>query len=185
MRYFDLPVELRFQIYDLLAKTIPHSAPFSEYRGFYYTCRQIKCEIDQECGPVLRKHITLLQNNWKATTRYANFGALPATLPYWSLQHLYLTLDPHAYFRRKQRNDDGFLPIFNLHLESVSIALFVDSKSNASWEDDGNWIFYWVIYQLERRNAELQARRIMVYLPKASKKMAMFWVKLGKRALCF
>ncbi|KAH7071374.1 hypothetical protein BKA63DRAFT_568510 [Paraphoma chrysanthemicola] len=149
MGFFDLAVELRFHIYNLLAIAIPHSAPFSEYRGFYYTCRQIKCEIDQECGRFLRKHITLLQKNWKATTRYAHFGALPETWPYWSLQHIYLTLDPHAYFRMKQTNDDGFLPILNLHLESVSLALFVDSKSTASWEDDGNWIFYWVINQLE------------------------------------
>jgi hypothetical protein len=179
MGFFSLPAELRFRIYSYFA--VPQSAPFSNYRGLYSSCRQIMGEIDEEGGRIFRKHVNSLQIDWKAPRKYAYFGAIPVRRRYSTIQHLRLALDPHAYHKTHWKNDEGFFAFIDLHLESLTLSLYAKSASTASWEDDGTWLFYWIINQLERRKMYAQTRRIMLQLPPAEKKTAPLWSRMGYR----
>jgi hypothetical protein len=179
MGFFSLPIELRFHIYSLFA--IPQFAPFSDYRGLYRSCRQIMGEIDEEGGRIFRNHVNSLQIDWKAPRKYAYFGAISVRCRYSTIQHLRLALDPHAYHKARQKNDEGFFAFIDLHLESLTLFLYEKSASTASWEDDGTWLFYWIINQLERRSMHARTRRIMLQLPPADKKIAPLWKRMGDR----
>jgi hypothetical protein len=56
MSFFQLPAEIRVDIYGLMA--LPFEVPVSEYRGLYMSCRQVKMEMDYECSKVLEKYVT-------------------------------------------------------------------------------------------------------------------------------
>lgn len=57
-----LPAEIRNEIYGMIAT--PTDAPFSEYKGLYLSCRQIKQEMDYECSRVFEKHVTKVHQDY-------------------------------------------------------------------------------------------------------------------------
>ncbi|CAE7185786.1 hypothetical protein CFE70_006352 [Pyrenophora teres f. teres 0-1] len=53
--FLQLPSEIRLQVYSHMA--IPFTTPFSAYRGLYLSCRQIRAEMDDECGKILGEYL--------------------------------------------------------------------------------------------------------------------------------
>jgi hypothetical protein len=66
MSFLDLPTALRFQVYARIA--VPESELFSTYHGFDYSCRQIKSEIDSECGSSMHALLTAIKKEHKCAT---------------------------------------------------------------------------------------------------------------------
>jgi hypothetical protein len=86
--FLDLPAELRFHIYALVA--IPTAAPFSTYCGLYLSCKQVKNELDSEGHRVLQAHMVELSA--------LKLGIqVSTTTAFRSPQHLHVFLDPAIY----------------------------------------------------------------------------------------
>lgn len=54
--FLDLPAELRVQVYAYVV--VPSDAPFSAYHGLYFSCKQVKNELDTEGPRLLHSYIS-------------------------------------------------------------------------------------------------------------------------------
>jgi hypothetical protein len=113
MPFLDIPLEIRLHVYSYIA--FPTSGPFSDYRGLYLSCQQIKAEINEEAPKICRSFLDRFS--------LANPGHLfeyGVTLP--GLYDLHLTLDYHTSGQHSV-SLESFKSILSLHYTSVTITI--------------------------------------------------------------
>ncbi|KAF2826973.1 hypothetical protein CC86DRAFT_466732 [Ophiobolus disseminans] len=163
MAFFSLPGELRFAIYAIIA--IPDTAPFSAYHGLYMSCRQIKTEMDDECGKRFGAYLETLKSAFQD-------GPRPIRLTFGETY-------PTMHHARLSTNDLGVYnktldPLASLHLESLTLTSSTDSPS-----EDIIPLAHWTANGLKHRNghAHIQARRIVVETAPLTKRTAKLWIR--------
>jgi hypothetical protein len=125
MSFFELPLELRSQIYSHIC--IPRSVPFSDYRGFYLSCKRIKHEIEQEGKRFLGKYLTSLHEGLEAWHSDYNVRYTVPT-DFLSMHHLRVSRKFDRGVRSCTHSDSirfifHMQPFLQLHLASITISL--------------------------------------------------------------
>jgi hypothetical protein len=169
MSFLDLPPEMRFQVYAYIA--IPDSAPFSDYHGMYLSCKQIRTEMNKECGRVLGSHLKAIQ-----TSLIKMSITIPTT--FLAMQHIHLTYD----FPRPREPSNTY-PFFeplsrllDLRLASLTVTT---AKGSRQWFTRMVWPIEWVFSRFYRE--EIHARRIVVEIPDAARPRVRDWFQTAER----
>ncbi|KAI1683713.1 hypothetical protein KJE20_06218 [Pyrenophora tritici-repentis] len=120
--FLDLPAETRLQIYSYMA--IPDTTPFSAYHGLYLSCRQVRAEMDDECGKILGEYLPTI----KPQARW-NFISSPVmTIPgnFLAMQHIRLDLRHYPTQLLTRAHRSFFSRIMSTQFASVTIVLTKD-----------------------------------------------------------
>jgi hypothetical protein len=130
MSFFDLPTELRFQIYGLIA--IPVTAPFSDFSGLYLSCHQIKAELDDESPRVLAAYLARIASGTPgATVSVTSTGVR---------QHVRLTVNL-SEFGSIRRTPDALASVLDLHFTTLTIGTAPRSLETYLHSADLNFLF--------------------------------------------
>jgi len=169
MTFLSLPTELRFAIYAIIA--IPDTAPFTAYHGLYMSCRQVKTEMDGECGKVLRERLRQLQSTFQDQQGFLQL-TVADTFP--AMLHARLSFDYSVY-----RLSDVLNGLVSLHLESLTLTC-VDPNSCPTEVYN---FFNWTLKALPGNMSGLRPcmRRLIVETTVTSLGMAELWTNHVKR----
>ncbi|KAF2826975.1 hypothetical protein CC86DRAFT_382020 [Ophiobolus disseminans] len=115
MAFLNLLLELRFQVYSLIVAS--DTAPFSDYRGLYLSCKKVKAELDQE-GPKIVQKIVADLNVLRSGIQVHAPTLFPAL-------DLHVTLDPSTFPDYRQPiNFPDLLPfVSHAYIMSLRISL--------------------------------------------------------------
>jgi len=172
MAFLSLPTELRFAIYSIIA--IPDTAPFSAYHGLYMSCRQVKTEMDGECGKVLLEHLRQLQSTFQDQQYFLQL-TVANTFP--AMLHARLSFDSNIYTLSDVLNE-----LVSLHLESLTL-----TPRRASFDSlpdmDVSAFFHWTLDALPGNINGLRPcmRRLIIETTVTSQSTAKLWTKYVER----
>jgi hypothetical protein len=162
MSFFDIPPEIRLEIYGYVANL--NSAPFIDAHGLFLSCRQINDEMEHEGRKLLRSQYATTKRN--LPTGGGILFDIPTT--FHQLRHLRISLSTAVFTTYGPPIDpyilDQLQVILGLDLDSLTVT--VHEEANAPWSDDNfEYIGRQILVRAMKGDSALKAQKLVVDLP--------------------